>query len=70
MEAGLSLVIVCVDLPIVVLALNTKGFFAVAATFPHYFEIGFMETFIVRQKATDVKKSKILFYQILVVSQC
>ena len=32
MEAGLSLVIVCVDLPIVVLALNTKGFFAVAAT--------------------------------------
>ena len=35
LEAGLSLVIVCVDLPIVVLALNTKGFFAVAATFPH-----------------------------------
>ena len=32
LEAGLSLVIVCVDLPIVVLALNTKGFFAVAAS--------------------------------------
>ena len=32
LEAGLSLVIVCVDLPIVVLALNTKGFFAAATS--------------------------------------